>query len=162
MPSTSVTPQGADVSYMKGVVALEDTHGTFDNRVIESAMREHIAFIEATTSLRHTNERLPRVQVWPPWQMMVVGGEDTLGMYLDGVIILPATFTHELDQRYGVLVHELVHYLQDTNGVEHLTCPRKDEVLAYKVSNAWVMAQPSSIRDRHLTSAEAIRSASTC
>lgn len=38
------------------------------------------------------------------------------------------------------VVHELVHYLQDINGLMNVDCPQDDERLAYQMSNLWIDA----------------------
>jgi hypothetical protein len=122
----------------------------------------HIAFIEAHTTLRYNGEPLPIIEVWPPWMILVAAGKDALGMYEDNTIVLPAGFTHHHDQTAGVLLHEMVHYLQDVNNVMHIPCRRRAEVLAYQMSNLWVKAQPSSVGDRFYATPELIRRESSC
>jgi hypothetical protein len=161
---TTVTavPEPSSTAYMNEVVRLERELGTTHPAVMRAAVLGHIAFIEAHTSLRYNGERLPIIEIWPPWMIMATAGADAQGLYNDYVIVLPAWFNHRDDRSMGLLAHEVVHYLQDTNGVISIPCKKKREPLAYQVSNAWVKAQPSSVTERFYASPAHIKEASTC
>lgn len=158
----SAIPQRSNVAYMSDVVRLEHGLGTTHPAVMRAAVLGHIAFIEAHTTLRYHGEPLPIIEIWPPWLIMATAGSNSLGMYNKNVIVLPAGFNHRDDRSIGLLVHEVVHYLQDANNVLYVPCRRRAEVLAYTTGNAWVRAQPSSIGERFYASQALIKDASSC
>ena len=63
----------------------------------------------------------------------------TVAIYIDGeqTIYLPEGWTGRTPAELSVLVHEMVHHLQNLGGLKH-ECPRAREKLAYAAQERWL------------------------
>lgn len=64
---------------------------------------------------------------------------DTVAIYDDAnrTIYLPLTWTGSTAADLSVLVHEMVHHLQNIGGIRH-ECPAAREQLAYRAQDKWL------------------------
>ena len=113
-------------------------------------MMRMIEFIEANTDLKYKGDPLPIVEIATQEEMckvlftIIPDSCDIAGYYNDetNVIVLGDTPTrHMVTEKFQevILVHELVHFLQKTNGVyETIECRRALERDAFKIQELWV------------------------
>jgi hypothetical protein len=68
-----------------------------------------------------------------------VSGQDLVAVYDDTrrTIYLPEGWTGETPAEVSVLVHEMVHHLQNLAGLKY-DCPQAREKLAYEAQNRWL------------------------
>lgn len=94
----------------------------------------HIEFVpsEAIAALRH--------QASP--------GDDVAAVYVDETrtIYLPQEWTGSTPGELSVLVHEMVHHLQNAGGMKH-ACLQERESLAYAAQERWLDMYGSSLFD---------------
>ena len=69
-----------------------------------------------------------------------------LGMYDDDrkVILLPADWTGNTPEELSILVHEMVHHLQNVAGIQFV-CPEWREKLAYVAQDRWLATSGRSL-----------------
>jgi hypothetical protein len=67
------------------------------------------------------------------------GGSDTVALYNDDTrtIYLPDGWAGRTPAELSVLVHEMVHHLQNVAKLTH-ECPQQREKLAYKAQDKWL------------------------
>lgn len=110
--------------------------------VPEGLLLDRIQWIVDHSDLRYDGEILPSVHIVPGSSLPPRSGGAVLGTYdyVTGTIRIRG----DLDpiQFQGVLTHELVHYLQDVNGVteQSLDCLAVTEVPAYLIEKDWADA----------------------
>lgn len=64
--------------------------------------------------------------------------EKIRAIYFDGIIMARTSLDPTALSDMSLLVHELVHYLQEVNGVEY-SCMGASEPLAYKTQVRWLL-----------------------
>ncbi len=123
-------------------------------------MMKMIEFIEDNTDLEYKGDKLPTVEIATQQEMCevlfdVVPEECNIaGYYNDetNVIVIGKNPTkHMVKERFKevILVHELVHFLQKTNGVyETIECRRALEQDAFKIQELYVDANNISPRQK--------------
>lgn len=65
------------------------------------------------------------------------GGENVEALYMNGVVYLAPDFDPGKLRDQSILVHELTHHLQFTNGVRYV-CISESEAEAYAVQKQWM------------------------
>jgi hypothetical protein len=68
-----------------------------------------------------------------------IGSREVVAIYDDAKkeILLPDTWTGKIPADLSILVHEMVHHLQNVGGLKY-ECPASREKLAYAAQNAWL------------------------
>ena len=130
-----------------GIVGVFAYSNQFDSN---HNMMKMIKFIEQNTELKYKGDPLPKVEIATQKEMCevlfdVVPTECNIaGYYNDetNVIVIGKNPTkHMVKDKFKevILVHELVHFLQKTNGVyETIECRRALEQDAFKVQELYV------------------------
>ena len=104
---------------------------------VEEQMEKHLAWLISKTGYKFSTERPIIAYAEPAVISAIAGGNpDVIAVYPGGgVIVLPFAFLK--DPKEYILVHELVHFLQDVNGVK-LPCVEAYEKEAYELTNEWI------------------------
>ena len=121
----------------------------------EDQMLEYIDWITENSDFKYNGEELPEVLVTSLDLLQILAfGEETVaqaeregrpinpvfGVYRNDIrtILLNEEYLEDIEP---VLVHELVHYLQDINqGLSE--CPGNDEKIAYELHWKWLQDHP--------------------
>jgi hypothetical protein len=101
---------------------------------IEFARPDQIAALRYRGFLANSkNERPASAPSGEPAQ------SDTVAVYsdVDETIYLPEGWTGSTSTEQSVLVHEMVHHLQNLGGLKY-ECPQEREKLAYKAQDRWL------------------------
>lgn len=115
----------------------------------------YIDWIVANSDYQYNGEPLPEVQYHSPAMLLVLGyGEETvaqaeyrnsylppiLGLYNhdDNVMMLPKGNEVGDFEIAHIVVHELVHYLQDINDFDDKGCIQNREPEAYRLHEQWM------------------------
>lgn len=125
------------------------------NEVFEN----YIQWIVNNSNLEYNNETLPGVRYVSADELLIIAyGSDSVQQAVDTGVELPniiALYDHNHDtlivrntldldnwENHHIIVHELVHYLQDINGHyqlhEYRVCQQKLEKLAYTLHIKWM------------------------
>jgi hypothetical protein len=119
----------------------------------DEILLEYIDWIVANSDFEYNGEELPLIAKVPSEEIQVIAyGEDTIERAKNGEFtldIIVALYNHHIDtivvneefdiekfEYHHILVHELVHYLQDINGVVD-ECVQNMEPLAYELQDKW-------------------------
>jgi len=114
-------------------------------------IRDHMRWIAVQNPSYDGNARLPAVRLVPRKNLFAMAYEKDIAEVTDaaeGVILgvydsdsetvyLPEGFSFSDPKAAHVLVHELVHHLQNVAGVTDPTCPEQGEWEAYKIESAF-------------------------
>lgn len=119
----------------------------------DKIMLEYIEWIVANSDFEYNGEELPLIVKVPSKEIQVIAyGEDTIERAKNGEFtldIIIALYNHQIDtiivneefdiekfEHHHILVHELVHYLQDINGITD-KCVQNLEPIAYELQDKW-------------------------
>lgn len=123
-----------------------------------ASLQDHVDWIVAHSDYEHDGQPLPEVRAYPQevlqferygQEMMdlVARSKNTIrpsiwAIYDHNVdaILVSDDLDQDDPQFQAILVHELVHYLQDVNGTMNLDCLARNERPAYKIQKAWADA----------------------
>lgn len=84
----------------------------------------------------------------PTSQTQTIRPDDTIAIYVDATktIDLPDDWTGRTPAELSVLVHELVHHMQNAVGTKY-ACPQEREQLAYTAQDRWLGLFGQSLAD---------------
>lgn len=114
----------------------------------EELFLEYIDWIVINTDYKYNGEPLPTIQIESQEMLNILGWgpetvaeaeftgrelPDVLAAYNENVLYLPANW----QERPWLVVHELVHYMQDINGAMNKDCPMANEPEAYLLHDQW-------------------------
>ena len=101
----------------------------YDRPQLEHATPEKLAALRYGRLNAATNQAIPAASAQ----------STTVAIYIDGeqTIYLPQGWTGRTPAELSVLVHEMVHHLQNLGGLKH-DCPRAREKLAYAAQERWL------------------------
>jgi uncharacterized protein DUF6647 len=117
-----------------------------------SALTTMVTWVSNTVGLP-ANYDLPRVERVPHLKLAAVfhGSQFVspgrgLGIYDDDkkAILLPSEWTGSKPEDLSILVHEMVHHLQNLAGLQ-FQCPQEREKLAYIAQERWLAASGRSL-----------------
>ena len=119
----------------------------------DTVLEQYIQWIADNSNLEYNNEPLPEIvyvdqamlQILMYGEAMVAQSElegfnlpDVIALYdssTDQITLSTGTDIHAFENQY-ILVHELIHYMQDINGITD-PCPGMLEREAYELTDQW-------------------------
>jgi uncharacterized protein DUF6647 len=121
------------------VVWLSSNFGlpaTFDNPRIEFVPSVEMTALRYKGMFSARNRELTALRNQP---VDVNGGRQVVAIYNDAqkVIYLPEGWTGRTPSELSILVHEVVHHLQNLAGITY-DCPHGRESLAYEAQDKWL------------------------
>lgn len=109
-------------------------------------------WLSANFEIPATDE-LPRIEHAPPETMAALRPQsgpvdDVVALYVDEnrTIYLPQNWTGDTPGELSILVHEMVHHLQNAGSIKH-TCPQEREKLAFAAQDRWLSMFDSNLQD---------------
>lgn len=119
----------------------------------DDIMLGYIDWIVSNSDFEYTGEELPIIATITSDEMQILAyGKDTVERAANGEFVLDiiiALYHDEIDtiivnedfdiekfEHHHILVHELVHYLQDINGITD-NCIQNLEPIAYELQDKW-------------------------
>jgi hypothetical protein len=128
-------------------------------RVSANELMEYIDWIVANSTLVYEGQDLPEVEYVPQSHLMVLyyGPEQVAQSELNGTKLGEVWAVYENDPKRiliaegfddkPLLLHELVHFLQDVSGVSD-ACVYNDEILAHQLHHQWM--QENGYEEGHI------------